>query len=338
MQRYNEQLLIDEIQYAPGLLPLIKMRVDENRQPDMFWLTGSQKFHLMKGISESLAGRVAVLELFGLTLREMNQQGQNSSCFLPSNEFLSIGELSRISIFERIWRGSLPEIALRPELNWEMFYNSYLQTYLKRDINDLVHISNEMAFNRFLKATAARTASLLNLSDLARDADIAVNTAKNWLSLLITTGICFLLQPYYSNLTKRFVKSPKLYFMDTGLAAFLTGWSSSTTLESGAMAGQFFETWVVGEIYKSFTNVGLEPPIYFFRNKYKKEIDLLILRDGKLYPDEIKMTASPGKKDLRNFHLLQNLNKPRGEGAVICLVNDILPLSDMDKAFPVSVL
>jgi uncharacterized protein len=343
MQRFRAPVLIDEIQYAPELLPLIKIAVDKNRRSSQFWLTGSQQFHIMKGVSESLAGRVAVINLLGLSRRELLGQSKGTRPFLPlpaeiRRRTKKDNQLDLQELYELIWRGALPEIALHPEIDRDLFYGSYIQTYLQRDIHELARVGDEMTFLRFLRASAARTGQLLNLAELARDADVATNTAKSWLSILKASGVVYLLEPYHSNLTKRLIKTPKLYFLDTGLCSYLTEWSSSKTLEVGAMSGAILESWVMSELLKSYWHHGRHAPFYFYRDKDKKEIDLLIIQDGTIYPLEIKKTASPGKQDVRNFQLLDKLNMPVGPGGVLCLADQSLPLTKAFQSIPVSVL
>lgn len=342
-QRYRPPLLIDEIQYAPELLPYIKLEVDRSRQAGAFWLTGSQQFHLMKGVSESLAGRVAILRMLGFSRREMLNQGSAVVPFLPTPRQIreqeeTGGTLGLSELYQLIWRGSLPAIALGPEMDRDLFYGSYVQTYLQRDVRDLARVGDESAFLRFLRMTAARTGQLLNLSQLARDADIAVNTAKAWLSILQASGIAYLLEPYHTNLSKRLVKTPKLYFLDTGLCAYLTRWSSPETLESGAMSGAILETWVIVELLKSYWHNGKEPPFYYYHDRDKKEIDLLIVQNDQAYPLEVKKTASPRLDDVRVFGTLQRLGLRLGPGGVICLAPQSLPLTDAIWAIPVGAL
>ena len=341
MQRYPPPVLIDEIQYAPELLPHIKIAVDRDRAPDQFWLTGSQQFHLMKGVSESLAGRVGIVQLFGLSRRE--RIGSDSPPFLPApdaihNRLQTGGILGLKELYRLIWRGDFPAIALDEQMDWNLFYSSYLQTYLQRDIRDLTRVGDEISFLRFLRAAAARTAQMLNFSDLARDADVAPNTAKTWLSILRASGIIYLLEPYYTNLTKRLVRSPKLYFLDTGLCAYLTEWSSPETLEAGAMSGPILESWIVSELLKSYRHNGRTAPFYYYRDRDGKEIDLLILRDGTIYPLEIKKTAFPNKNHVRHFRVLKKLNMPIGPGGVICLTEQFLPLTETAMSIPISAL
>ncbi|QLA15951.1 ATP-binding protein [Desulfolutivibrio sulfoxidireducens] len=341
LQRFPPPVLIDEIQYAPGLLPYIKMAADQENRPGLFWLTGSQPFHLMRGISESLAGRVGLVRLSGLSRAESMGLGAGVRPFLPAHDPVAARSAparnnppSLLDIYTLIWRGSFPALAANPNANRDLFFNSYLQTYLQRDVRDLAQVGDEMAFLRFLRAAAARTGQLLNMAELARDADVAPNTAKRWLSILRASGIVHLLEPYHTNVTKRLVKTPKLYFLDTGLCAYLTGWSSPVTLVDGAMSGAVFETWVAGEMLRSWWHNGLEAPFYHYRDKDQMEIDVVIVRDGVLYPVEIKRTGSPGQTDARRFTALSRLGMPVGPGAVVCLATQPLPLARQAWAVP----
>jgi hypothetical protein len=340
MQRFPGPALIDEIQYAPELLPYIKIAVDRAQLPGMYWLTGSQQFHLMQGVSESLAGRVAVIHLLGLSRREMIGQAEESRPFLTTSEEIqrrlgASNPLTLHDLYRGIWRGSLPAIALDAAIDRDLFYSSYVQTYLQRDVRTLGRVGDELAFLRFLRAAAARTAQLLNLTELARDADVAPNTAKHWLSILQAADIIYLLEPYHSNLSKRLVKTPKLYMLDTGLAAYLTEWASPQTLEAGAMSGAILESWVVAELLKSYWHHGKRAPFFYYRDKDQKEVDLLIVQDGMVYPLEIKKSASPGKADVRHFAALAQLGIPLGPGGVICLAEQALPLTASAWSIPV---
>jgi len=342
-QRFRPPVLIDEIQYAPELLRYIKMEVDRAGRSNLFWLTGSQHFHLMKGVSESLAGRVAVVHLLGFSRREIVGQSSQSRPFMPTPSEIADrkpggGSLDLRELYSLIWRGSFPAIALNKRMDRNMFYSSYVQTYLQRDVRDLARVGDEMAFLRFLRIAAARTGQLLNLTEFARDADVAVNTAKNWLSILEASGIVYLLKPYHTSVSKRLIKTPKLYLLDTGLSAYLTEWSSPQTLEAGAMSGAILETWILSELLKGYWHNGLEAPFYYYRDKDMKEIDLLILQDGTIYPLEFKKTASPGVRDIRHFGALEKLRMPIGPGGVICLVEQSLPISESAMSIPLAVL
>ncbi len=257
LERFAPPVLIDEIQYAPELLPYIKMRIDDNRQPGGFWLTGSQQFALMRGISETLAGRVAIVNLLGFSQREASGEGVELPPFLPTTEILAerdraLAAVAPAELFRRIWRGSLPELVVGRVVDRDLFYGSYLQTYLQRDVRDLAQVGDQQAFLRFLRACAARTAQLLNLADLARDADVSHGTARAWLSILEASFQVLLLRPYHSNLTKRLVKTPKLHFLDTGLGSYLTEWTTPETLAVGAMAGPMAETDAVDAVLRSW--------------------------------------------------------------------------------------
>ncbi len=343
LQRFTPPLFIDEIQYAPQLLPYIKLTVDRQRQNGLFWLSGSQQFHLMKNVSESLAGRVAVLELLPLSREETLGLAGKLPPFLPTPSQLSqrsqhLSSLSLQELYLLIWRGSYPAITVNPDMNRDIFYGSYIQTYLQRDVRHFLNVKDEMQFMRFLKAAAACTGNLLNIAELARDADISHTTAHNWLSVLQATHIIFLLQPFYLNITKRMLKSPKLYFIDTGLCSYLTEWNSPETLETGAMSGAFLETWVVNEIVKSYRHQGKNPPIYFYRDKDKNEIDILIFENHTVHPLEIKKTATPTRRHLRSFTILKKFNFSIGSGGVICLTEQLIPLTGDHFAIPVGLV
>ncbi len=353
LQSHRAPVLIDEVQYAPQLLPHLKMAADAGARPGDWWLTGSQPFHLMQGVSESLAGRVAVLSLLGLSRRESlrlpapppfapgpawfdamlkGPGGQPGLGVAPSENLASL--------FQRIWRGSYPALTAQPAMDRDLFYSSYVQTYLQRHVRDLANVGKLTSFLRFIRAAAARTGQLLNIADLARDADVAPNTGKHWLAVLEASGIVHLVQPWHVNLTLRLIKRPKLYFHDTGLVAWLTQWSSPRTLEAGAMAGAIFETWVVGEILKSRLNAGLQEPLFYFRNKDQREVDLLIQADGLLHPVEIKKSANPGADALAGIKSLHTMGVPLGTGAVVCMVQQPVPLLSQPQvlAWPAGLL
>lgn len=343
LQRFPPPVLIDEIQYAPPLLTAIKMDVDSAQLPGSFWLTGSQHFQMMKGITESLAGRVAIINLLGFSQRERDQRPSILEPFLPVEDALrdrahSTGPGGIGPIFERIWSGGFPALVTGKISDRDLFFSSYLQTYLQRDIRDLAQVGSHERFFRFLKACAARTAQLLNLSDLARDVDISVPTARNWLSVLEAGYQVYLLRPWHSNVTKRLVKTPKLYFLDTGLCAYLTDWTSSETLSSGAMNGAMLETFVLGELLKSHWHRIRTPHIYFYRDRDGKEVDFLFIRDRTIHPVEVKLAATPRREWARLFDPLDRLDLKVGEGGVLCLCSEHIPLTRRHRAIPVGIL
>jgi predicted AAA+ superfamily ATPase len=286
----------------------------------------------MKNVGESLAGRVAVMQLQGLSLGESMGEGNQLRPFLPGSlhgeRKLPQQAASPLAwIFETIWRGGFPAMQGNAAADRDLYYASYLQTYLQRDVRDLAQVGDLTVFTRFVRSAAARTAQLLNVADMARDVGVAPNTAKQWLSILQASGLIWLLEPYHTNVSKRMVKAPKLYFLDSGLAAYLTEWSSPTTLEAGAMSGAIFETWVVAELLKSYWHCGKQAPLYYYRDKDQKEIDVIIVRDGTVYPIEIKKASSPGRDAVKHFAVLEKLGLAIGPGAVICLANERLPIT-----------
>ena len=322
LQAHKPPVLIDEVQYAPELFPYIKIYADSHHEPGAFWLTGSQVFQMMKGVQESLAGRVAVLSMTSLSQAELS--GASMTPFEIDLEALTEREKLRIpadmqGIFERIYRGSMPAIVSGRNTNSQIFYSSYLSTYIERDVRLLSDAIDSLKFLRFMTAAAARCSRMLNVAEIAQDADINQKQAKDWLQILETLGIIFYLHPYSNNLLKRLVKTPKLYFYDTGLVCHLTRWSSPEVLENGAMNGAVLENYVVSEIAKTWLNSGKEPYMYYYRDKDAKEIDVILEHDGILNPIEIKKTSNPGTELTRVFSLLDKASVPRGKGAVVCM-------------------
>lgn len=338
LQQYPAPVIIDEVQYAPELLPYIKIRIDENRQNGQYFLTGSQMFRLMKNVSESLAGRVGILSLYALSRAEI--YGTEEVPFLPSNKLRPKHDETITTVFDHIFRGSMPQMVIDPELTPEAYFGEYMQTYMERDIRELIEIKNESKFLKFIACVAARTGQELNLTDMGRDVGIDTKTADSWLSLLVTSGLVYLLQPYSGNTIKRIVKRPKLYFMDTGLACYLSLWNDPRVLENSAMAGAMFETYVVTEIIKEYTNKGIDvrSRLAYYRDNNGKEIDLMIIENGTIYPIEIKKNADPGKDALKNFSVLDSLSENIGEGAVVCLSSIPYPLDKRNRIVPIGMI
>lgn len=350
LQRYSPPVLIDEIQYATELLPYIKMSVDRSRQKGDYWLTGSQVFRLMKNVSESLAGRVCIVNLLGLSDAEIYQTP--SEPFSTDTDYLmkrtSVAKPRGLNeIYQRIFKGSMPELYAEETIDWDIYYRSYVDTYLQRDIRDLAQVADEMQFYNFMTIVAAHTSKPVVYQELASAAGISAPTAKKWLSILVSSHIVALVQPYHNNVLKRVVKMPLLHFLDTGLVAYLLRWGTPEALERGAMSGAIFESYVFSEIYKSYLNAGKEPPIFYYRDKDQREIDLLIYQNGILSPVEIKKAASPGKTAIKNFRVLdqvgtvepfdglETLKVEIGTGSVVCLAADLLPIDDKNWYVPV---
>jgi len=337
LQRYAPPVIIDEIQYAPELLSAIKISCDTRRENGMYWLTGSQQFELMRGVTESLAGRVAIVTLNGLSSREIDGRSDDTAPFLPPllQPKQSASVFDETLLFERIFRGSYPALVSDTGMDTELYYSSYVQTYLERDIRELSQVGNLETFYTFLKVMAGRTGSTLNMSDIARDCAVSVPTVKQWISLLCATSIVYLLRPWHSNHSSRLIKSPKFYFLDTGLCSYLAGYGSARTLSSGPLRGSIFETWCVSEILKSWWYALREPPAYYYRDKDGAEIDVLFDTDGSLYPVEIKLGASPKKDWIKHFSVLDKAKRTIGPGAVLCLCQDVFPLDRNNSANPV---
>ena len=343
-ETYGECLLIDEFQRVPSVLSEIKRIVDMKAlngedNSGMFWLTGSQKFPMMKGVSESLAGRVAVFDLAGISTAELEER--SSMPFSPVIDDLKQRSSENVKkdinqIFERIFKGSMPKL-LTTETERERYYMDYVNTYLERDIHLLEQVGKLNEFYDFLVYMAARTSQELNYSETSKELGISVPTVKEWVTILERSGVIFILRPYYSNITNRLVKTPKMYFMDTGLAAYLCRWPDPVTLANGAMAGAYFETYVVTEIVKSFYNAGKQPDLYYYRDTDRKEIDLLMIIGDKLYPIEIKKSKSPKSPD-KNFGAIDKFGLDVQPGVILCMADEMIPYDRNLWYFPVSAI
>lgn len=322
LQIHKPPVLIDEVQYAPELFTYIKIHIDKFHNPGDFWMTGSQIFRLMKGVQESLAGRVALLHMSPMSRREII----GAKCVPFSTNFdkllaesKNIPPVATPEMFEQIWKGSMPGLISGQFTERNIYYSSYISTYVERDVRDISGNIDALKFNRFVTAVAARTSQLLNYKALADDADIDMVTAKAWVNILETLGIIFLLHPYSNNVLKRTIKTPKVYFYDTGLVCYFTKWSSPEVAESGAMGGALLENFAVSEIMKSYQNAGLEPYLYFYRDRDAKEIDVIIEGDGKLCPLEIKKTATPDKRIIKTFGVIDKAPLEVGTSAILCM-------------------
>lgn len=345
LKNYPAPVIIDEVQKVPELFDQIKSEIDKDRtKKGLYYMTGSEQFKLMKGISESLSGRIGIARLFGLSLREFTDTDFSES-FIPNAEYFdrrkfTARHMSDDELWHFIHRGCLPELVLNEAYRSDIYYSNYIETYIERDVRGDLGAGNELKFMKFLTACAAVCGEVLNLSSIASDVGISQPTASRWLSKLNETNIVYLLKPYSTNVIKRVIKSPKLYFTDTGLAAYLTKWSSAETLKNGAFAGHIFENFVIMEIVKSYYNVSTaEPELYFYRDSNGKEIDLIIEKDNTLYPLEIKMTADPLKKQIAAFDELNNIKgKQRGSGGIICRSDRLLLISEQDYIIPVEMV
>ena len=349
LRTHGVPLIIDEFQYAPNLLSYIKLAIDEARKNEMFgdgkkvvtlyYLTGSQVFETMENITESLAGRVGIIDLYPLSTREISNSIEE--IFIPNIDIIRKKEPLKYeymgNIFERIFRGSYPELYKNKDINLEAFYSSYLRTYIERDIRKIVNIQDEPKFMKFISSLAARTGQEFNASDIAKDIGVDSETVTKWTGILSNTYIIFLLQPHMNNNVGRIIKRPKIYFMDTGLACYLTGYVSSETLQRSNYSGQIFETYIISEIVKSYTNNQRDPKkhLYYYRDNNGKEIDLLILYEDNIYPVEIKKNSNPDKDAIKNFNIVKKFEMNSPNGAVICLTKNIHPIDDKNYMIPI---
>ena len=332
-------LIIDEVQYAEELFRTIKLIVDRDPKRGQMILTGSQTHRLMEAASSMLAGRMSILEMSSLSMREFFKIEYNKP-FMPTEGYIKERRKHLVKyddLWKRIHRGSMPEL-LDEERDWEWFYRDYIRTYLERDIRKIINLKDELKFRSFLVSLAARSGQIIVYEDIASDVGVDIKTVQNWLSIVEASGIVKLIHTYKNNVIKRMIKSPKLYFMDTGLMCYLVGWKTYEQTRNGAMSGSIFETFVVSEIIKSYCNAGKEikDTLFYYRDKDKKEIDLLILEDSVIHPIEIKSAASVKKEMIKNFSVLRN-NKEisAGRGAVICLSENIVPITEDVDALPI---
>ena len=352
LRTYKTPLIIDEFQYAPQLLSYIKIIVDnkrfENLKDDnvksngLFYLTGSQAFQTMKNVSESLAGRVGILDLYGLTTREIEQKQENY--FIPDLKILENKEktkkLNTIELYEKIIKGAYPELYRNQNVDRKKFFETYITTYIERDIRQLINVQDEVKFLKFISNIAARTGQELNMADICSETGITSMTGDNWLSILTNTRLVYLLHPYSNNNIARIVKKPKIYFMDTGLACYLVGYLDAETLAKSTYSGAIFETYVISEIIKSYANNGMDARKYFYyyRDNNGKEIDLLIIFDNTVYPIEIKKSANPGTEAIKNFNIIDKFGMQVGNGGIICMKEKLLPIDRNNNYIPIELI
>ncbi|MCF7930180.1 MAG: ATP-binding protein [Acholeplasmataceae bacterium] len=331
-------LIIDEVQLAPNLFSEIKRIVDEIEEYGQIILTGSQTFHLMQNITETLAGRVAILEFSGLSFREISGD-QYSGPFIPNDDFLNSSRSSRnnIDLWETIHKGSMPELYKKGDIDWKTYYASYVRTYIERDVRSLLNVKNLDLFSRFIVSLAARTGQLVNYTNISNEVGVDVKTIQSWVKVLEASGIIAVISPFSNNALNRIVQAPMIYFLDTGLVSYLLKWYTKDTLQNGALSGAILETYAVSEIIKSFKNNGfLDIPISFYRDKDMKEIDLIVNDNGVLYPIEIKKTMNPNSSMAKNFKILHKaLGFQIFNEMILCLVNKKIILKDYLVAYPI---
>ncbi|MCR5417337.1 MAG: DUF4143 domain-containing protein [Lachnospiraceae bacterium] len=333
LEMHPAPVLIDEVQYAPELFAYIKIAADNGAAPGAYWLTGSQAFQLMELAQESLAGRTAIIHMSALSQSEMYGDGTTSPLLFSTEGLKRRGEhLSNckpIDMYERIWNGGMPGHRSGRYKDRDVFYSSYIQTYINHDVSDMIPGVDKLLFADFIRAAACRVGQMLNTHDIAGDVGVSDDTAKRWLRILEKSEVIFYLRPYSNNLLKRTVKTPKMYFFDTGLVAYLTKYSSPEILMNGAINGAILENYTVAEIRKTWSNIAKESLIHYYRDKDTNEIDMVIEVDGQLHPLEIKKSTNPGAELASAFKVLDKGSVPRGSGAILCLRDE---LSAVDRS------
>ena len=339
LQLHGTPIFIDEVQYAPELFSYIKIAIDNGAEPGSFWLTGSQTFKMMELAQESLAGRVAILNMSSLSQHEIYGQGKASPFTI---DLLALKERIKTNapadmqnMYERIWNGSMPGHISGKYKDRNVFYSSYLQTYIDRDVSELINRVDKLLFQDFIRAAACRAGQMLNIHDIAQDVGVADETAKRWLQVLEKSGIIFYLRPYSNNLLKRTIKTPKMYFFDTGLVAYLTRYSSPEILQNGAINGAILENYVVAEIIKSYHNNTLDCLLWYYRDKSNNEIDMIIESDGQLHPLEIKRSINPSNDLIKTFTILDKGSVPKGKGAIICMRPELSAINSDNLIVPI---
>ena len=339
LKLHKTPLIIDEVQYAPELFSYIKIAIDNGAKPGSFWLTGSQSYKLMSLAQESLAGRIAILNLTTLSQNEIYGRNELKPFDINVENLQERAKNKKPAnleeIFKRIWEGGLPGLASGKFTNRDIYYSSYLQTYLFRDVKEEIEVKDDVKFIDFIRAVACRVGQELNIHSIATDVEISDDTAKRWLFMLEKSEVIFYLHPYSNNLLKRVIKTPKLYFFDTGLVCYLTKHSNPEILQNSYINGAILENYVVGEIRKSYINSGKEISIYYFRDKEQREIDLILESNGLLHPIEIKKSSNPTNSMIKNFDILKKSTIPTGQGAIICMKDVLSALDSNTLIIPV---
>ena len=341
-QTYKPPIIIDEIQKAPELFEQIKIMCDETDERGLFWLTGSQQYHMISNIRETLAGRIGILELYSLSKNEtdniifQNELDFTLDCLLERQKVSGKNDIT--DIFDHIWKGGMPAALNADEEQRQEYFNSYIETYLMRDVSEEGGITDTVRFRRFLNACAALTAEQVNYSTLAEAADISQPTAKAWLLLLESLGIIYLLKPFANNEIKRLAKTPKLYFCDTGLCAYLSMWLTRDTLMNGAASGHYFENYVVAELLKNYSYLQSEVNLTYYRDSNAKEIDVLIEENGKIHPLEIKKSANPNRREIKKYEVLEKTGMQIGAGGIICMCEEVIPINSRNSFIPCNLI
>lgn len=334
LEEHPAPLFIDEAQYAPDLFSYIKINVDNSKAKGQYWITGSQQFNLMKNASESLAGRVGIVNLNSFTYSEI-VKNENKDLFNP-DKLKKAAKIEVNDLFEIIFKGGMPEFYDNPKIDRNLYFQNYINTYIEKDVRELIEIGKLEEFKKFMVSIASRIGEQLNYSDISKDCGVSVPTIISWMSVLVSSGLVYLLEPYMSSQLKRMTHIPKIYFMDTGLAAYLAGWESARDLQLSSISGHCLENFVICEIIKSYNARGIKPNLSYYRDKEKHEIDLVFYKNNKLYPFEIKKTASPNSSMISSFKYLENSKKEIATGGIICLYDNLMKMDEKNYIIPIS--
>lgn len=340
--RYKPPIIIDEIQKAPELFPYIKILCDESEDTGLFWLTGSEQFSMMKNVTESLAGRIGIMTLYPLSISEINNVRLDAPLDFSLDNLVKREKQTEPfdlnTVFMQIWKGGMPQVQNADDQQRSLYYSSYINTYLMRDVVSAGGVTDEIRFKKFLTACAANTSQQLNLANLAMLAEISHPTAKSWLALLERLHIVYLLEPYANNKLKRLAKTPKLYFWDTGLCCYLAKWLSADTLINGNASGYYFENYAVTELLKDLEYNSVNYDISYFRDSNSKEIDIFLEIGGKIHPLEIKLSASPDRREIKKYSILDANSIPRGNGGIICMSPTVIPIDENNYYIPINII
>ncbi len=334
LEEHPAPLFIDEAQYAPDLFSYIKINVDNSKAKGQYWITGSQQFNLMKNASESLAGRVGIVNLNSFTYSEI-VKNENKDLFNP-DKLKKAAKIEVNDLFEIIFKGGMPEFYDNPKIDRNLYFQNYINTYIEKDVRELIEIGKLEEFKKFMVSIASRIGEQLNYSDISKDCGVSVPTIISWMSVLVSSGLVYLLEPYMSSQLKRMTHIPKIYFMDTGLAAYLAGWESARDLQLSSTSGHYLENFVICEIIKSYNARGIKPNLSYYRDKEKHEINLVLYKNNKLYPFEIKKTASPNSSMISSFKYLENSKKEIATGGIICLYDNLMKMDEKKYIIPIS--
>lgn len=341
-QTYKPPIIIDEIQKAPELFEQIKLICDNSKERGLFWLTGSQQFHMIRNIQETLAERVGILELYGLSQKEAdgisfpNELDFSLPCLLERQALTKKNDI--VDVFGHIWRGGMPDAIYADTEQRQEYYNSYIETYLMRGIAEAGNITDTIRFYKFLVACAAFIGQQANYKALSDAADISQPTAKEWALLLQDLGILYFLQPYANNALKRLTRTPKLYFCDTGLCAHLSMWLTRDTLMNGAASGHYFENYVIIELLKNYAYSPSKARLTYYRDVNAKEIDVFVEENGKIHPLEIKKSANPDRRAVKKYALLDKADLARGNGGIICMCEEAVPIDSENCFIPCNLI